>query len=141
MARKPPKESEEADLVQRYLDALQARPAGDHVLFGMVKPTEGGDGLLFAHAGHCGPWIHIPRSAIDTITPAGRVRCRSHLHDTAEIALRQPETALEKTFADVAGLHRARLDQLLASDDDHHCGPNQHWGQDQYGNWGCQPGR
>jgi hypothetical protein len=144
-SREEAPDTEKADAVRQFIAELRDAPAGEHVLFGMVKPGETDDSLMFAHPGDCTRWIHIPASTIHTISASGHVRCRGHSHAAAVIRLKPPESDLEKTLTGVAALHRASLDQFLASAQggppgDHPCGPGQYWGQDQYGNWGCQPG-
>jgi hypothetical protein len=100
---------------------------------------------MFAHAGDCDHWIYIPTSAIQTIRRSGRVACAGHSHATAELQLKTPQSDLEKTFASVASLHQNKLFQprgnmQLANLASAGCPDGYHWGQDQWGNWGCWPG-
>ncbi len=134
------KTEEQVDVVQRFIDELNEQPVGEHVLFGMVKPAEKRDGLMFAHAGGCGHWIHIPKSAIASIISGSRIPCRGHSHATAEIQLKAPQSELEETFVRIAGLHRARLEQVLASalHSGLKCGHDEHKVTDSYGNERCE---
>jgi len=133
-----------SDGVQAYIDALRRAPDSKHVLIGMVKAAEATDGVMVAHIGNCRRWAHIPALAIKAIRGNGRVACGSHSHTVAEIHLKEPNSDLETAFANIANLHLSRLDdmqtKIAVGDGGAPCGPGEHWGQDQYGNWGCQPG-
>jgi hypothetical protein len=132
------------EAVQRFIADLNAAPAGDHVVHGMIKAADTGNGLMFAHPGDCDRWIFIPATAIQSIQRSGRVACQGHWHTTADIQLKDPQSDLEKAFADVASLHQAKLIQgagrqsLFGASPD--CPPGTSWKQDQWGNWGCFPG-
>ena len=132
------------DAVQSFIDELRAEPCGDYVLHGIVKPADDAEGLMFALPGRCEHWIYLPRSAIQTVRRTGHVTCKGHVHASAVIQLKAPQSDREKTFADVASLHQASLLQLhgnLASVASLKptCPLGTSWKQDQWGNWGCWP--
>jgi len=136
--------AEQDDAVQSFIDELSEEPSGNHVIHGMVKPSDGNDGLMYALPGQCDHWIFLPRSAIQTIRRSGRVNCNGRLHTTATIQLKEPQSDGEKTFAGLASLHQASLLQLqrklsLANALDPSCPTGTSWKQDQWGNWGCWP--
>jgi hypothetical protein len=103
------------DHVRRFIEELNEAPEIEHVLFGMVRPADERDGLMFAHLGGCGEWIHIPASSIARIDGGAHVPCRGHYHVTARIRLKPPETDHELTLSNVAALHLSRLNQLVES--------------------------
>lgn len=133
----------DASNVERYIEALREHPNTNWHMTGMVKASPNSDGLLVAHLGDCKRWAHIPASAIDKVTETGRLRCGTHTHPIADIQLKEPRSDTEVAYAALANLHRAKLDDVLTSSlggGGYNCGPGEHWGQDQYGNWGCQVG-
>ncbi len=136
----------DSDPVASFIKDLRKLPSGDHVIRGMVKPSETDDGLMFAHEGNCEHWVNIPASAMKTVRAAGHVGCDSHSHMVAEIQLKDPQDELGRTFANVANLHRLNMARLQANvavgscRDNSDCGVNQHCGPDGYGGMKCLPG-
>ena len=139
----PAETARQDDAVQSFIDDLQTAPSGEQVLYGMVKPADTRDGLMFAHPGGCERWIFIPTTAILSIRRSGRIACRGHSHAAAEIELKAPQSDLEKTFASLANLHQANLlslqSNLQAGDPpDPGCQPPATWKQGGDWNvWGC----
>ena len=139
-------EPDGADPIADFISDLRKLPGGDHVIRGMVKPAETDDGVMFAHAGDCETWVHIPASTMKAVRTVGHVGCDSHSHAVAEIQLKDPEDELARTFANLASLHRAALTRIQAvasggsctSNSD--CGKNQHCGPDSNGGMKCLPG-
>ena len=136
-------ENDPQNRVRAFIEALQNSPPGEHVHFGMVKAADTADGLLFAHPGDCGRWVYIPASTIADIRPTGRVPCRGHSHPTAEIALKEPQSDLEKSLAGIAGLQSASLDRFLTpapagGADGHNCPKGFEWLPDEHGVYSCR---
>ncbi|HEY1604395.1 MAG TPA: hypothetical protein VGF77_02220 [Allosphingosinicella sp.] len=134
-----PQTADQVDAVQQFIDELNEMPEGEHVLFGMVKPAEARDGLMFAHTGACGGWIYLPASSIASVARGEPAPCRGHYHVTATIRLKPPTTEGAETFAKVAALHLSRLHQFGGGKllSDLVCGPHQHVVTDKYGNQRC----
>ena len=132
--------SAQDDSVQSFIEELRKTPSGKHVVYGMVKATDGADGLLFALIDSCEHWVEIPTSCIASISRGPQAPCHGHSHPTATIELKSPGSDLEKTLSSLANLHFSRLSQpfkeRLASS--LICGPNQHKVTDQFGNERCE---
>ena len=146
MASQPPKkERQPSDDVQQYIEELRKNShPRETIIFGMVKPAEGTDGLMFAHTGDCESWIFIPAVTIRTIRSAGRVQCGGRFYTLAEIHLDAPQSELEKTYALVGDLHRVKLaqysgDPSISGPPSTPCPAGFEWSLDQWGNWDCLP--
>jgi hypothetical protein len=132
------------DTVKAFIAGLRDAPHGEHVIFGMVKPADSDDGLMVAHPGDCTTWVYLPASAIHIIKAGGEARCKDHVHPTAMIQLKAPQTDLEQAFAGVASLRKNRLNQLISvaqtSPCNPPCGQGEHCVVDPVQGPICQPG-
>jgi hypothetical protein len=133
------------DKVQAFIDELSVQSDNPRIISGMVKwAADRPDGLFFAHVGDCENWVFISKLAMKAIHRTGHMRCKGHSHVVADIELEVPEdNAVAETFAQVADIHRTRLEQVVnassMSAGASPCGPGLQWRQNQDGSWGCVP--
>jgi hypothetical protein len=132
--------------VTKFIQELRNAPSKETTLYGMVKPAEDDNGILFAPAGDCEHWAFIPKGAIEDVKNVGRSPCDGHFHVLAEIQLKAPGGDVEKAYASVADLHRTKLAKVSARaanggrPKDIHCPPDRWvWDRNSMG-YICLPG-
>lgn len=92
--------------IDAYLESFDAAPDEPEFSFvGLVKPSEDGKALLYAHPMSCARWIPIPTALITGIQHLGSNACGDHRHALARITFGTPESAEHAAMLSLASLH------------------------------------
>jgi hypothetical protein len=133
---------------EELLQTLKNEHPNVRVLTGMLKTAIADNAIMFAHVGDCRHWAEIPGDAVANVIRLGHVGCDGHEHVWARVTLKQPSSDTEKAYANLVGLHSAKLADAqrtiatLVSRPgtlDPRCPPGSVWNCDQFGNCRCEP--